>query len=395
MEMILVAGARPNFMKIAPIVRALRMHRDQRSEIRGPSDPQITQIAQIEYKIVHTGQHYDYEMSQTFFEELEIPEPDYFLESGSGSHAEQTAKVMVVFEKVCEEENPDVVVVVGDVNSTLACSVTAKKLNIKVAHVEAGLRSRDMTMPEEINRIVTDSISDYLFVTEKSGLENLKLEGRKDDDIFFVGNVMIDTLIRLLPKAEIKGLEPQLNRKEKGIQRGKNLGIEGLKDNYAVVTLHRPSNVDKEATLRGILEALVQISEDMPVFFPVHPRTRKKLEEFDLFRLVKHSNIKLLHPMPYVSFLKLWKDSALVLTDSGGLQEETTVLGVPCFTIRENTERPITIEEGTNILVGTRKEGILSAYEEFRKNGGKKGRVPELWDGNAAERIVEILRRLG
>ena len=377
MKIIIVAGARPNFMKIASIVRALRMHRDQRSEIRGPSDPQIAQIAQIEYKIVHTGQHYDYEMSQAFFDDLEIPEPDYFLESGSGSHAEQTAKVMVVFEKVCEEENPDVVVVVGDVNSTLACSVTAKKLNIKVAHVEAGLRSRDMTMPEEINRIVTDSISDYLFVTEKSGLENLKLEGKEEGKVFFVGNVMIDTLYYCL-------------RKLPALQNRKHIPYP-----YAVVTLHRPSNVDKKKKLSEILSALKEISKDMTIFFPMHPRTRGNIETFSLLHLLEGANIRVAPPMPYLEFLGLWKDSSLVLTDSGGLQEETTVLGVPCFTIRENTERPITIEEGTNILVGTRKEGILSAYEEFRKNGGKKGRVPELWDGNAAERIVEILRRLG
>jgi len=368
-RLLLVAGARPNFMKIAPIIRRLKA---QGAGHKGKD---------LEWKIVHTGQHYDYEMSNVFFEELDIPEPDYFLGAGSGSHAEQTAKVMVEFEKVCLSERPDVVVVVGDVNSTLACSVTARKVNIKVAHVEAGLRSFDMTMPEEINRIVTDSVSDFLFVTEKSGVENLKQEGRKDDDIFYVGNVMIDTLIRLLPKAEIKGLG--------------NLGIEGLKDNYAVATLHRPSNVDSRGTLSGIVEALLRISEDMPVIFPVHPRTRKKIEDFGLLGSIESSNIEFLSPMPYVSFLKLWKDASLVLTDSGGLQEETTVLGVPCFTIRENTERPVTIEEGTNILVGAGKEGILSAYDEFRRNGGKKGQVPELWDGKAAERIVEILRRLG
>jgi len=412
MKILLVAGARPNFMKIAPIIKELKAERskleDSSQKLKAKSNPQITQITRIKYKIVHTGQHYDYEMSKVFFEELEIPKPHYFLGAGSGTHGEQTAKVMVEFEKVCLEEKPDVVVVVGDVNSTLACSITAKKLAIKVAHVEAGLRSGDITMPEEINRIVTDSISDYLFVTEKSGVDNLKREGRKKQDIFFVGNVMIDTLVRLLPKAEIKELGPQLNRKDKSIQQGKDLGpseiekqkrfhgvnIRELDGEYAVVTLHRPSSVDHKEMLTGILEALRCISEDMPVIFPAHPRTRKNIEEFDLFNLVDGSNIDLLPPMAYVPFLKLWKDASLVLTDSGGLQEETTALGVPCFTIRENTERPVTIEQGTNTLVGITKDGILGAYEVFKNGGSKKGRIPELWDGKAAERIVGILTNL-
>ncbi len=388
-------------MKVAPLVHQLRK-RDE----------------DVIWKLVHTGQHYDYEMSKVFFEELEIPEPDYFLGAGSGTHAEQTAHIMVEFEKVCRAEMPDVVVVVGDVNSTLACSVTAKKLNIKVAHVEAGLRSRDMTMPEEINRIVTDSISDYLFVTEKSGIENLKLEGRREQDIYFVGNVMIDTLVRLLPKAEIKELgdlgpsetcPPRLpaggQASGRRVEKQKRFhpstivptyGAGGVKigeldGEYAVVTLHRPSNVDDRKTLGGILDALARISEDMPVIFPVHPRTRKNIEEFDQLKLINDSNIELLPPMPYVDFLKLWKYASLVLTDSGGLQEETTALGIPCFTIRENTERPVTIEEGTNTLVGTSKAGILAAYEEFKNGGGKSGRVPELWDGKAAQRIVTTL----
>ena len=367
-KIILVAGARPNFMKLAPIVWELRKKRDEQSD---------SQISQIEYKIVHTEQHYDYEMSRVFFEELDIPEPDYSLGAGSGSHSEQTAKIMVEFDRVCTKEKPEVVVVVGDVNSTLACSVTAKKLGIKVAHVEAGLRSRDMSMPEEINRIVTDSIADYLFVTEKSGIENLKKEGRDEQSIFFVGNTMIDTLVRLLPKAEIKELG--------------NLGIRELDGEYAVMTLHRPSNVDDRNTLGQILDALARISKDMPVIFPVHPRTRKNIEEFDQLKLINDSNIELLPPMPYVDFLKLLKGASLVLTDSGGLQEETTALNVPCFTIRENTERPVTIEEGTNTLVGTSKAGILAAYEEFKNGGGKSGRVPELWDGKAAQRIVTTL----
>jgi len=336
-------------------------------------------------------------MSRVFFEELGIPKPDYFLNAGSGSHAEQTAKVMVEFEKVCFEEKPDVVVVVGDVNSTLACSITAKKLNIKVAHVEAGLRNGDMTMPEEINRIVTDSISDYLFVTEKSGIENLAREGRSRD-VFFVGNVMIDTLFFQLEKIEAPSeqaevqveVDPDEIEKKKAFH---GAGVEGKENGngYVVVTLHRPSNVDDRDTLSGIMDALVQISKDMPIFFPIHPRTKNNLEAFNLMDKIDGKDFELLPPLPYMKFLRLWKDASLVLTDSGGLQEETTALGIPCFTIRENTERPVTIEEGTNTLVGTSRQGILAAYEGFKNSGSKKGRVPELWDGRTATRIVETI----
>ena len=382
MKIIIVAGARPNFMKIAPIVRALRARNDELIIFNSKlvkNEAATVYNSKFDWKIIHTGQHYDYEMSQAFFEELEIPKPDYFLNVGSSSHAEQTAKVMVEFEKACNVEKPDVVLVVGDVNSTLACSITAKKLNIKVAHVEAGLRSGDMTMPEEINRIVTDSISDYLFVTEKSGIENLAREGRSKD-VFFVGNVMIDTLFFQLNKLK-KGYKVQGVRKENGEGNG----------GYAVVTLHRPSNVDDKETLCGIMEALMRISEDMPVIFPAHPRTKKNIETFGLMGRINASGIEMLPPLPYMAFLRLWKDASLVLTDSGGLQEETTALGVPCFTIRENTERPVTIDEGTNILVCTTKQGILSEYEAFRNGASKKGRVPELWDGKAAIRIVETI----
>lgn len=358
--MIIVAGARPNFMKIAPLIHEL--------EICGDFP---------DWKLVHTGQHYDYEMSRVFFEELGIPEPHYYLNAGSGSHAEQTARIMVEFEKVCLMEKPDVTIVVGDVNSTLACSVTAKKLYARVAHVEAGLRSGDMSMPEEINRIVTDAIADYLFVTEKSGVSNLLKEGRSEDDIHLVGNVMIDTLYYQLEKLR-PGQDPD------------PVSIEGP---YAVVTLHRPSNVDSADVLEGIVEALISISRDMPVIFPAHPRTKKNIEEFGLAPLVENSDIRLMPPLPYMSFLSLWMRAALVLTDSGGLQEETTALGVPCFTIRKNTERPVTIEEGTNTLVGTSREGILSEYERYRKDGGKIGRVPGLWDGRAAHRILEVIRQ--
>ncbi len=360
-KILLVAGARPNFMKIAPIVRALRAL---------PS----SQSSKLSWKLVHTGQHYDYEMSQAFFEDLEIGRPDYFLEVGSASHAVQTAKIMVAFEEVCLKERPDAVAVVGDVNSTVACALVAKKMGIRVAHVEAGLRSRDLSMPEEINRMVTDTLSDWLFVTEKSGIQNLRAEGRPETAIHFVGNVMIDNLYYQLA----------------------HLGAGDAKDEkpsgpYAVLTLHRPSNVDGEEKFREIMEAIVRIAAALPVYFPVHPRTRQQIEAAGLDRTLSGGRVHLLPALPYKPFLRLFKDAALVLTDSGGLQEETTALGIPCFTIRENTERPVTLAEGTNRLVGTNAEGILSAFEEFRSGKSKKGRVPELWDGKAAERIVEVL----
>ena len=362
MKLMLVAGARPNFMKIAPIYRA------------------ALKESSIDCMLVHTGQHYDYEMSQAFFDDLEIPKPNYFLEVGSGSHAVQTAKVMTAFEKVCLAEKPDMVAVVGDVNSTLACSITAKKLHIAVAHVEAGLRSGDMAMPEEVNRIVTDAISDMLFVSEKSGLENLEQEGKADASVLFVGNVMIDTL--LFQRDKLDGYAAEGNADlEKLMSKGP----------YAVVTLHRPSNVDERDKLRELIEALVEISRDMPVIFPVHPRTDKNIEEFGFTGLIGRSNLSLVPPLSYMPFLKLWKDASLVLTDSGGLQEETTALGVPCFTIRENTERPVTIDEGTNTLVGTTYEGIMAAYGKFKAGETKKGRVPELWDGKAAERVITAI----
>jgi len=356
LKIIVVAGARPNFIKIAPLVREFK-----RSNFS-------------DFLIVHTGQHYDYEMSKVFFDELELQEPDYFLNVGSGTHAEQTAKVMIEFEKVCFQEKPDITIVVGDVNSTLACTIVAKKFNIKVAHVEAGLRSRDMTMPEEINRIVTDSISDFLFVSEKSGVDNLKKEGKGDNQIFFVGNIMIDTLYY------------QLNKLNKN-----NSEKISVKEKYGIVTLHRPSNVDIKETCQGIIEALIEISKDIPIIFPVHPRTKNNLESFGLMILIEQSNIKLLPPLPYMEFLELWKDAEIVFTDSGGIQEETTALGVPCFTIRENTERPVTIIDGTNTLVGTQKEMILNEYLKFKKGYSKKGRIPECWDGKTARRIVHLL----
>lgn len=355
-KLLIIAGARPNFMKIAPIIRAIHL---------GFAD-KLTEI------IVHTGQHYDYEMSQAFFEDLEIGKPDYFLGVGSGSHAIQTAKIMIAFEEVCLKEKPDLVIVVGDVNSTLACALVAKKLGLAVAHVEAGLRSHDLTMPEEINRKVTDLLADYLFVSEKSGIINLRKEGKPEDSLYFVGNVMVDTLFNQLGK--IKNMESKIN---------------GLEKPFAVLTLHRPSNVDGAEKLQEIMGAIATIAKDLPVYFPVHPRTREQLQRIGMDK--SWSGITLLSPLPYLEFLCLWKDASLVLTDSGGLQEETTALGIPCLTLRENTERPITIEEGTNMLAGTSASEILAAYESFKTSGGKKGRIPELWDGKAAERIVAVL----
>lgn len=356
MKILLIAGTRPNFVKIAPLVHELR------KDSRG-----------IERRLVHTGQHYDFEMSRVFFDELDIPEPDYFLGVGSGTHAEQTAKIMVEFEGVCHRERPNLVVVVGDVNSTLASSVTAKKLNIRVAHVEAGLRSGDMSMPEEINRIVTDAISDYLFVTERSGIENLRREGRDENQVFFVGNIMIDTLYHSLKKLA-------------HLQNSKKVDAP-----YAVVTLHRPSNVDAKEKLKEILAALGEISKDMKMYFPIHPRTEKNIENFRLNYIFKDANITITPPLSYLDFLALWQDATLVLTDSGGIQEETTALGIPCFTLRENTERPITIAEGTNTLVGTTGKRILEEYKKFKDGKTKKRKIPELWDGKTAERIIRIL----
>jgi UDP-N-acetylglucosamine 2-epimerase (non-hydrolysing) len=353
-KLLFVAGARPNFMKIAPLLRACR------------AAPGMTPV------LVHTGQHYDYEMSRAFFEDFDIRAPDHYLDVRSGTHAEQTARIMTAFEQVCLAEEPDMTVVVGDVNSTLACSVTARKLHVDVAHVEAGLRSGDMRMPEEVNRIVTDSISNLLFVTEKSGAENLAREGHPPERVHFVGNVMIDTLHYMLAKSE----EPP-----------------PLPGKYAVVTLHRPSNVDSKETLRGLLEVIGEVAADMPVEFPMHPRTRKMVETFGLEKLLGRRNLRVGPPLTYPRFLQLWRYAALVLTDSGGIQEETTALGIPCFTLRENTERPITVEEGSNILVGIDPDAIRAEYARFKSGQVKKGRVPELWDGKAAQRIVDVLAK--
>lgn len=360
----LIAGARPNFMKIAPIVRALQAD------------------GRLRWKLVHTGQHYDRNMSDVFFEELGIPAPDVHFNCGGGSHAAQTARIMEAFEQHIAADRPDAIVVVGDVNSTLACTIVAKKAGIRVAHVEAGLRSGDMAMPEEINRIVTDSISDWYFVTEPSGVDNLRREGQPEARIHHVGHVMVDNVLyqaALLEGADTSGFASDAVKRE--------LQAAGR---YGVVTLHRPSNVDDPASLAAIAGALITIAADLPLVFPVHPRTRGTLQEagIDL-----GPRIWLLDPQPYMSFLHLWKDAALVLTDSGGLQEETTALGVPCLTLRENTERPITVEEGTNRLVGTDPAAIVAAAREVLGAVAPPTRRPALWDGQAAERIVDVLAR--
>lgn len=362
MKILLVAGARPNFVKIAPLMRALAVRRDQ-----------------FDTKLVHTGQHYDTSMSESFFDELGIPPPDFRLDVGSYSHAQQTARIMMAFEAVCCAEKPQLIVVVGDVNSTVACSLVAKKLQIDVAHVEAGLRSGDRRMPEEINRIVTDSISDWLFVTEPSGVDNLRREGHEPDRIHLVGNVMIDNLFYQQHRLESQPPNEQ----------AETLRTE-LGHRYGVVTLHRPSNVDDEATIRSILSGIGKVAERIPLVFAVHPRTSAMLERCGI---EVPPRVYLSPPLPYMAFLSLWSRSTLVITDSGGLQEETTALGIPCITVRENTERPITLTEGTNVMVGRDPARIVEEAFRVLDGNGKVGRRPTLWDGHAAERIVEVLER--
>ncbi len=369
LKIVNVVGARPNFMKIAPLMREYRKH------------------SSIHPLLVHTGQHYSEEMSDLFFKELEIPKPDIHLGVGSASHAVQTAEMMKGFEAVLVDFRPDLVVVVGDVNSTIACALTSVKLGIPVAHVEAGLRSFDRTMPEEINRVLTDTISDYLFTTEKSANENLRKEGIPADKIYFVGNVMIDTLLKHREKAK-----QSLILKRMGLDNGSVTP-------YGVLTLHRPGNVDQKGRFKSILEALMNLSKSLPIIFPAHPRTKKQI---DLLGLKKYfitdspstrssMGIRLIEPLGYLDFLQLMSHSKVVLTDSGGIQEETTVLGVPCLTLRDNTERPVTIEQGTNVLVGSSGDQILSWGAKALNGGIRKGCMPELWDGKAAERITKIL----
>lgn len=371
MKIIHVVGARPNFMKVAPILDALKVFND-----RGGSTP-------IESMLVHTGQHYDHTMSQTFFEELGLPRPDVNLEVGSGSHAEQTGRIMIAFERVLLDERPDLVLVVGDVNSTMACALTARKLHIPVAHVEAGLRSGDPTMPEEINRKVTDAIADYLLTTDVIAGANLRAEGVPADRIFFVGNVMIDTLLKHLERAAASRVLDALGLRD----------THGTIQPYAVITLHRPSNVDDPETLRGICETLTTISARLPVIFPCHPRTRGQIDAFGLggFFAEQGGWIALTTPLSYLDFLHLNANASLILTDSGGIQEEATILGVPCLTLRDNTERPITLSQGTNRLVGNKPSAILEGVEWALSRTGGGPPTPEKWDGRAAERIVEVL----
>jgi UDP-N-acetylglucosamine 2-epimerase (non-hydrolysing) len=379
MKIFIVVGARPNFMKAAPILKAIREFNAHRGEWTEPIMPFL----------VHTGQHYDTQMSDAFFSDLNLPSPEAFLGAGSGSHAEQTAEIMKRFEPVLLKEAPDVLLVVGDVNSTLACALVAAKLPAKmkplIAHVEAGLRSFDASMPEEINRILTDQISDLLFVSEESGTRNLRREGMAPGRVHFVGNTMIDSLLEFLPRAEFSPVLQQLN-----VTRGR----------YALMTLHRPANVDERDTLVEILEGLRELGESCRILFPAHPRTKKQIRELGLESYFHASDdhnakprpgrIEMLGPQSYLDFLCLMKHARMVVTDSGGLQEETTALGVPCVTVRENTERPVTIELGTNILAGMRREGIRQAIKiQLEAKPGKS--KPELWDGRAGARIVGIL----
>ena len=355
MKITAVVGARPNFMKIAPLFWEIQRRQG------------------IHAYLVHTGQHYDRQMSQLFFEELRIPRPDVDLGVGSGSHAVQTAEIIRRFEPVVLEQKPDVVLVVGDVNSTIACSLTAVKLGVPVAHVEAGLRSFDRTMPEEINRILTDAISHWLFVSEPSGMENLRREGIPPERSFLVGNVMIDTLLACRDRSARSPILEQLRLRERG---------------YGVLTLHRPANVDDPAVFVGIWRAIARLQEELPIVFPVHPRTRRVVLECG----GELPNLRLTDPLGYLDFLKLTSHARLVLTDSGGIQEETTVLGVPCLTMRNNTERPATVSQGTNRLVGMDAERIIAAGLHVLASPRSTGRMPELWDGQAAKRILDILQ---
>ena len=372
MKIVLVSGARPNYMKIAPLIWEIRKLNRQFSPA-------------IEFVLVHTGQHYDRELFGVFFQQLDLPNPDYDLAVGSGSSAVQTGEVMIRFEPVLAKEKPDLVVVVGDVNSTVACSLVAAKMGIPVAHVEAGLRSFDRTMPEELNRMVTDQLSDYLFTTEPSARENLLREGIADKKIFFVGNVMVDTLLKHRERARALNVKARLGLSHRS---------------YGVLTLHRPSNVDDTERLAEILSTINELAKEMPIVFPCHPRTRKQLDkDGSIYRMgwngqgdpSRRGQLLVADPFGYLEFLSLMSEARLVLTDSGGIQEETTVLGIPCLTLRNNTERPVTIERGTNVLVGNHADKILAAASKALRDETIETRVPDLWDGKAAERIVALL----
>ncbi|MBW7888502.1 MAG: UDP-N-acetylglucosamine 2-epimerase (non-hydrolyzing) [Bacteroidetes bacterium] len=358
-KIISVVGARPNFMKIAPIYKAFKNYSD------------------VEHRLCHTGQHYDEKMSKIFFEELELPKPDFYLGVSAGTMTEQTANIMIEFEKVILSEKPDLVIVVGDVTSTIACSLVAQRHGIPKAHVEAGLRSFDRTMPEEINRILTDSISDYLFVTEQSGVVNLKNEGVPEEKIFFTGNVMIDSLMQYIEKAKHSTILEQLKLQPQ---------------QYTLVTLHRPRNVDSVEELKNIVSMLNALAKKSNIVFPVHPRTRKNLESAQLLQQFD-DGIIITEPIGYIDFLSLIQHALLIITDSGGIQEETTFLGVQCLTARDNTERPSTVELGTNQLIGTNWDSIYDASLQVLSGNKKSGTIPELWDGKAAERIAKILHQ--
>lgn len=362
-----VVGARPNFIKIAPIVEEIGLSADNMDE-----------NCHADCKIIHTGQHYDYVMSDAFFKELNIPKPDYNLEIGSGTHGEQTGKVMIEFERVCMQDRPDLIIVVGDVNSTLAVALVAAKLRILLAHVEAGLRSFDRDMPEEINRMLTDRLSDYLFVTEQAGIRNLEKEGIDRKRIFYVGNVMIDSLLK--HKKRI------LDRDSQTLSR-----YDLRPQEYALLTLHRPSNVDHKENIRKLFGAFRKIARKLPIIFPAHPRTLGQMKKNGLE--VKDRNIIVTEPLSYVDNLNLIANSKFVMTDSGGIQEETTVLKVPCLTLRANTERPVTIELGTNVLVGQDADMITREAEKILAGRIKKGKTPKYWDGKTSKRIIDILLR--
>ena len=381
MKIISVVGARPNFMKMAPVHKEFeKLSAIQSSCWEGSGQKSHQEAGQaVEHLICHTGQHYDEKMSKVFFTDLELPQPDFYLGVGSGSHAEQTAKVMIEFEKVLIREKPDLVIVYGDVNSTVACSLVAAKMGVKIAHVESGLRSFDRTMPEEINRIVTDHLSDYLFVTEKSGIENLRREGISEDNIFFVGNTMIDSLVTYLPQAERSTVLKLYNVRP---------------SNYILVTLHRPTNVDDIENVEHIIRLLNKLAEKRKIIFPVHPRTKTVLDRLnsvpaDMLNI--SPNLILTDPIGYIDFLCLMKNAEFVITDSGGIQEETTFLNVQCITVRENTERPVTVDIGTNYLIGTNLKRLEETAIHILDGKIKNGKIPLYWDGSTSQRVVETL----
>lgn len=378
MKVIQVVGARPNFMKVAPLHRA------------------IQKLAGWTSMIVHTGQHFDAKMSDVFFTQLELPKPDFFLGIGGGSHTEVTAKIMVAFEKIVEAEKPDLIIVVGDVTSTLACTLVAIKMGIKVAHVEAGLRSFDRTMPEELNRILTDSVADYLFVTEESGMQHLKNEGVADERVFFAGNVMIDSLVRYQEKAKTTTILEDLGLSTSDSRLATAAKQLLATSDYIVMTMHRPANVDTKEGLESILELIELSSKDTKIIFPLHPRTRAHMEKFGLAeRLDQAKNLIITEPLGYLEFIQLMSNATAILTDSGGIQEETTYLGVPCLTFRDSTERPITVTLGTNqLLSDLDPKKTYAALQEILAGKVKKGSIPPLWDGNAAERIAAQLAEL-